>query len=267
MTKGKGKNPGAGNLDKHIKREAHKERPQLNKRKHLGSLEKHKDYKLRSQRRHKKENKLFQIKRAIAQKNPDEFNCKMTKLYIDNDSGYIKKRYDKNNKKKEILAEIEENNNNNIYLKHKARMDSNRAKELLNEVTGIQTSTILINNNINNINNNNKSKHTIFVDDEEKFKSFDAVNYFNTSKELLPYPSLRGNINILGNIIIDNNNINNIDNNEHVVLTAAQKRRAKRRNNNIINNNYNYNNNNNNNSDNEDDENNNNNNNNNDYIS
>eukprot|EP00758_Cryptobia_borreli_P007860 Tbor_TRINITY_DN5336_c6_g3::TRINITY_DN5336_c6_g3_i1::g.5190::m.5190/K14769/UTP11; U3 small nucleolar RNA-associated protein 11 len=155
MTKGKGKNPGAGNLDKHIKREAHKERPQLNKRKHLGSLEKHKDYKLRSQRRHKKENKLFQIKRAIAQKNPDEFNCKMTKLYIDNDSGYIKKRYDKNNKKKEILAEIEENNNNNIYLKHKARMDSNRAKELLNEVTGIQTSTILINNNINNINNNN----------------------------------------------------------------------------------------------------------------
>ena len=118
MTKGRGKTPGFGGLDKHIKREAHKERSQLPSRKRLGPLEKHKDYVKRAKRRHEKTAKLTQLKRAAAQRNPDEFNIKMTQRVMDVASGKMRNR---NARPKESArkAEVAENRGSARYLQHK----------------------------------------------------------------------------------------------------------------------------------------------------
>ncbi len=56
-----------------IKRVTHKERAQPTSRKHLGLLEKHKDYKLRADNFHKKERRIKAMGERAAQRNPDEF--------------------------------------------------------------------------------------------------------------------------------------------------------------------------------------------------
>ncbi|KAK1292575.1 putative U3 small nucleolar RNA-associated protein 11 [Acorus calamus] len=62
-----------------IPRRAHKERSQPHSRKKFGLLEKHKDYVLRAQAFHKKEEALRKLKEKAAFKNPDEFYFKMIK--------------------------------------------------------------------------------------------------------------------------------------------------------------------------------------------
>ncbi|KAF8395622.1 hypothetical protein HHK36_019572 [Tetracentron sinense] len=62
-----------------ISRRAHKERSQPNARKKFGILEKHKDYVVRAQAFHKKEDSLRKLKEKAAFRNPDEFYFKMIK--------------------------------------------------------------------------------------------------------------------------------------------------------------------------------------------
>lgn len=62
-----------------VYRRAHKERAQPHSRKKFGLLEKHKDYALRAQAFHKKEETLRKLKEKAAFRNPDEFYFKMIK--------------------------------------------------------------------------------------------------------------------------------------------------------------------------------------------
>ncbi|CAL9245648.1 unnamed protein product [Arabidopsis halleri] len=60
-----------------IPRPAHKERSQPQARKKFGLLEKHKDYVIRANAYHKKQETLKILRQKAAFKNPDEFNFKM----------------------------------------------------------------------------------------------------------------------------------------------------------------------------------------------
>ncbi|XP_010548923.1 PREDICTED: probable U3 small nucleolar RNA-associated protein 11 [Tarenaya hassleriana] len=60
-----------------LPRPAHKERAQPQARKKYGLLEKHKDYKVRADAYHKKQEALQKLREKAAFKNPDEFNFKM----------------------------------------------------------------------------------------------------------------------------------------------------------------------------------------------
>ncbi|XP_057511851.1 probable U3 small nucleolar RNA-associated protein 11 [Actinidia eriantha] len=62
-----------------ISRPAHKERSQPHSRRKFGLLEKHKDYVVRAQAYHKKEDALSKLKEKAAFRNPDEFYFKMIK--------------------------------------------------------------------------------------------------------------------------------------------------------------------------------------------
>ncbi|WCJ40530.1 U3 small nucleolar RNA-associated protein 11 [Euphorbia peplus] len=62
-----------------ISRRAHKERSQPQSRKKFGILEKHKDYVVRAQAFHQKEETLQRLKEKAAFRNPDEFYFKMIK--------------------------------------------------------------------------------------------------------------------------------------------------------------------------------------------
>ncbi|XP_010524510.1 PREDICTED: U3 small nucleolar RNA-associated protein 11-like [Tarenaya hassleriana] len=58
-------------------RRIHRERAQPQERKKYGLLEKHKDYKIRANAYHKKQEALQRLREKAAFKNPDEFNFKM----------------------------------------------------------------------------------------------------------------------------------------------------------------------------------------------
>lgn len=60
-----------------IPRKAHKERAQPESRKKFGLLEKHKDYVVRADNFHKKQDAIQKLKEKAASRNPDEFYFKM----------------------------------------------------------------------------------------------------------------------------------------------------------------------------------------------
>lgn len=195
MTKGKGKNPGAGGLDKHIKRKEHKERSQPASRAHLGQLEKHKDHALRAKKRRVKVQRLNEIKRAAAQRNPDEYNIGMTKAVMDVATGRMRRRPQRSTpqeRSSELRKTIDANLRNVQYLEFKANADLNRAKELLDEdaSAAITASTPA-------------NRHIVFVESEEEFKRFNPLKHFDVTPEMLrQHPAVRGTISVLKNTVL-----------------------------------------------------------------
>lgn len=216
MTRGKGRNPGAGNLGKHIKRTVHKERSQPAARRHLGPLEKHKDHVLRARRRKEKMKRLLQLKRAAAQRNPDEFHIGMTKAVMDIASGKMKRRAaSKEGNQQTTQKVLRENIRNVQYLQHKAQTDLSRAKELLKEDASATITSVPPRN-----------KHIVFVETDEEFSQFDPVKYFDTTEEMLKlHPARRGSVSIMQNTVLP----------EEVLLagpkmlSASQRRREHRK--------------------------------------
>lgn len=191
MTKGKGRNPGAGGLDKHIKRTAHKERSQPASRKHLGALEKHQDYVKRATKRHKKVKKLNELKRAAAQRNPDEYNIKMVDAVMDTASGKMRQRNRKSllERRKDQELVIQQNQQNLTYLRHQAQHDLQRARQLADDAVGLDLPVV--------------NQHTIFVDDEEEVRSFDPVVALGTTgADMLAYPAVRPKTSMLESIVL-----------------------------------------------------------------
>ena len=215
MTKGKGKNPGAGGLNKHIKQEAHKERQQLVSRAHLGALEKHQDYVRRAKRRHEKVGKLKELKRAVAQRNPDEFDVRMTQQVVDTETGRVKKKSGGKRVKQAQQAELVIRNASDVaYLEHKAREDRRRATELLNDFGGVTMDSKL----------DNSVRHTVFVDDEEAARTFDPVKYFNTASDMLHYGGLRPNLDRLAQFTQESTLASSV----HAVKSKGQKCKERR---------------------------------------
>eukprot|EP00796_Vickermania_ingenoplastis_P004080 gene4080-2928_t len=195
MTKGKGKNPGAGNLNKHIKRKEHQERSQPAYRKHLGELEKHKDHALRARKRRLKQQKLLQLKRGAAQRNPDEFHIGMTKAVMDIASGRVKKRrvsLTADEKKSTLMKTINTNRRNLQYLEYKAEADRQRAKDILDEDAASAFTTQAPRN-----------KHVVFVENEDEFKKFNPLKHFDWTPEMLKqHPAVRGTKSVLQNTVL-----------------------------------------------------------------
>lgn len=218
MTSGKGRNPGASNLNKHIKRKAHQERSQPEHRKHLGELEKHKDHALRAKKRRVKQEKLLQVKRKAAQRNPDEFHMGMTKAVMDIASGRVKKKKAftaPKEKENELKKTVSANRTNLQYLQFKAEADRQRAKDLLDEDVGLAiTSKAPVN------------KHVVYVDNEEEFKKFNPYEYFDATAEMLQqHPAVRGTIKVLENTVLPEDVL--LSGGHHVKSTAQRRRERK----------------------------------------
>lgn len=218
MTKGKGRNPGAGNLDKHLKRKEHKERTQPAARRHLGQLEKHKDHVIRSKKRKVKVQRLLQLKRAAAQRNPDEFDIGMTKAVMDVASGRMKARrklLTPEGRLSDMKQAMSLNTRNVQYLEHKAQSDYHRARELLEE--GASTA-LTAGKPVN--------KHTVFVEDEEEFKQFNTMKFFDATPQMMEqHPALRGKISVLRNTVLPDQVLLS---GGHTMKSAAQRRKERR---------------------------------------
>lgn len=218
MTKGKGRNPGAGNLNKHVKRKVHQERSQPSHRKHLGELEKHKDHALRAKKRRVKQEKLLKLKREAAQRNPDEYHIGMTKMLMDSFSGRVTKRRVSRGKKereKELKENMNTNRRNLQYLEYRAEFDRQRAKELLDE----DVATAITNNSP-------KNKHVIFVETEEEFKNFNPLKYFDATSEMMKqHPAVRGTVTMMQTTVLPEEVL--LSGGHH--LKSSSQRRKERR--------------------------------------
>lgn len=212
MTKGKGAQPGAGSLRKHVQRRVFRERVQPSNRKHLGPLEKHKDYVKRAKLRHTKVDKLQRIKRAAALKNKDEFNIGMTKSVMDATTGKMRQRKlrIKGAHRKHLEKIVQEDQSNANFLLQKSAADLRRARELQEDTIPLDAPPL--------------NTHIIFADDIEEVRHFDPVKYFNTSKEFLAMPAIRPNLDRLATFVSPEA----LTEGNHALLSKAQKRQRRR---------------------------------------
>ena len=141
------------NIKKYIPRRKYRERGQLERRKRLGFLEKKKDYKIRAEDYHEKEKKYKNLKEAARTRNPDEFYHKMIKAKII-DGEHVQFPDDKNLEQKLVT------NTQFINL-------VNFKKSQLEKEAEKMKVRLQLNKNI--FEGGNKSKHTLYYEDEDEF--------------------------------------------------------------------------------------------------
>jgi U3 small nucleolar RNA-associated protein 11 len=151
-----------------IPRKAHKERSQPAERKHLGLLEKKKDYIERARDFQRKVGKIKDLKKKVLERNPDEFYFGMLSSKT---KGGVHETQRKDGHDKMSHAEICLLKDQDLgYLGMKQSEDARKAARLQKDLH------LLLDQPIN--------KHTIFVASEDAAASFDPAKHFGTDKRL-----------------------------------------------------------------------------------
>lgn len=148
-----------------VQKKQHRERSQPGERKRYGLLEKKKDYQLRARDYHTKQATLKSLKQKALARNPDEYYHAMTSKKTDSRGVLISER------DTEALSTDQ--------VKLLKTQDSNYIKTLrteeLKKIEKLEKS----------LNFKSNGKHTVFVEDEQAKRDFNAAKFFNTDKNLL----------------------------------------------------------------------------------
>ncbi|XP_036395264.1 probable U3 small nucleolar RNA-associated protein 11 [Megalops cyprinoides] len=147
----------------------HRERSQPGFRKHLGLLEKKKDYKLRADDYHKKQNTLAALRKKALDKNPDEFYYKMISSQLQ-DGVHMKKE-----KAEEVTEEQRKvmRTQDIKYVEMKRVSEAKKIERLKSELHLLDAE------------GKQKNKHTFFVDTKKEVDEFDLSTHLNTAPELV----------------------------------------------------------------------------------
>jgi len=161
----------------------HRERGQVSGRKHLGLLEKRKDYILRAKNFHKKEETLKTLRKKAAEKNPDEFYFQMVSSKT-KDGVHIQPRDSTTYTKPQIdLMKTQDLN----YLNLQKSKESNKIRKLQENLHFLEESDKQIRN------------HTFFCDSKKEEKEFDAAIHLSTLPSLLKHTHNRPTLEMLQN--------------------------------------------------------------------
>lgn len=150
-------------------RRTHRERGQPSSRKHLGLLEKHKDYVLRARNYQRKKAQLKILHEKARNRNPDEFYYKMVNTQLKDGRHVIPQPEEKHSREELHLMKTQDLK----YVQMKLNMETKKIERL-------QANLHLLNDN----DQEPPNKHTIFVDAEE-VSSFDPAKHFNSAPELV----------------------------------------------------------------------------------
>ncbi|XP_004078349.2 probable U3 small nucleolar RNA-associated protein 11 [Oryzias latipes] len=148
----------------------HHERSQPGFRKHLGLLEKKKDYKLRADDYHKKQNTLTALRKKALEKNPDEFYHKMINAKLEDGVHIMKKGQE------EVMTEEQKKmmRTQDIgYVEMKRVAETKKIERLKGELHLLDAE------------GKQRNKHTFFVDSKNEVETFDLANHLNVPPELL----------------------------------------------------------------------------------
>uniref|UniRef100_A0A8C6UR10 U3 small nucleolar RNA-associated protein 11 n=1 Tax=Neogobius melanostomus TaxID=47308 RepID=A0A8C6UR10_9GOBI len=148
----------------------HHERSQPGSRKHLGLLEKKKDYKLRADDYHKKQNTIAALRKKALDKNPDEFYFKMINSQLKDGVHVAKKSTDEEmtEEQKKIMRTQDIK-----YIEMKRVAEAKKIERLKGELHLLEAD------------DRPKNKHTFFVDSKKEVQSFDLASHLNTVPELV----------------------------------------------------------------------------------
>lgn len=153
------------NLVHNVQKKQHKERSQVLSRDRFGLLEKKKDYKLRSNDYHQKQNALKALKLKAQAYNPDEYYHAMTRRKTDDAGVLLQQR-----------GSVELNNDQLKLLK---TQDISYIRTLrLNELSKIERQK-------HDLDLKAGGKHTVFVDSLQEQAELTPEAFFNTDTKLL----------------------------------------------------------------------------------
>lgn len=151
-----------------VKRREHKERGQLQERKKLGLLEKHKDYVKRARDYNKKQDRIKTMQVKASFRNPDEFYFRMNTTRTE-DGVHVSENNHHTGLSADALKVLK--TQDLAYLHMKRSVDLRKAEKL--------------NDALHFIDAPKGNKHVVFVDSDAQLASFDVAEHFDTVPELV----------------------------------------------------------------------------------
>jgi len=171
-----------------VKRVTHKERSQPTNRNHLGILEKKKDYRIRSNDYHRKQDELARLRKLASFRNPDEFYFGMHKSQVKD--GKHRKAIDTSSEEMQMkigaeavkLMKTQDLN----YVRMQVNVDKRKLERLKSSLQFLGDNPYTCDENGTNTNSSieKSKKHTIFVDDVEKSTNFNVADHFDCPPQL-----------------------------------------------------------------------------------
>uniref|UniRef100_A0A914UZU5 U3 small nucleolar RNA-associated protein 11 n=1 Tax=Plectus sambesii TaxID=2011161 RepID=A0A914UZU5_9BILA len=148
----------------------HRERSQLESRKHLGELEKKKDYKLRADDYQKKKKKLHVLRKKALDKNPDEFYFHMINSGV---KGGIHHEKTSEPTEETLLQTKLMEGQDLRYVRFKRDVERKKIDKLKSELHLLDLPGVA------------RNVHTVFVDSKKEAKNFNPVKYLDTHPSLI----------------------------------------------------------------------------------
>lgn len=144
---------------------AHKERQQLEDRKHLGPLEKKRDYKVRAKDQQEKKKAIKTLKKRALNKNPDEFHFHMINSELQNGI-HIEKVEDQELKIGDVSQDLN-------YITHRRSLERKKIEKLKASIHLLDAEEVP------------KNKHILFVDTEKEARKAKPEKMLDTHPALL----------------------------------------------------------------------------------
>ncbi|KAI4896600.1 hypothetical protein NFI96_032166, partial [Prochilodus magdalenae] len=138
-------------------------------RKHLGLLEKKKDYKLRADDYHRKQKTLSALHKKAMDKNPDEFHFKMIHSQLQDGVHVIKLKEEEMTEEQKKVMRTQDVR----YVEMKRVSEAKKIERLKSEL------------HLLDADGKQQNKHTFFVDTKKEVEDFDLAKHLNTVPKLV----------------------------------------------------------------------------------
>lgn len=189
----------------------HRERHQPDSRKHLGLLEKKKDFIARARDFQEKRATIKLLRKRALNKNPDEFHFHMINSKVVNGVHREKDKEDQHTPDQIKLMETQDLR----YVAYKRNIETKKIDKLQSQLHMIDVA------------NETPNQHIFFLDNETEMKNFDLAEKLGTHPALLSRRTNRPRLSAIKNMRLpelDNKSITKLEQKKHMAYKELEKR-------------------------------------------